>query len=243
MTTNSARILIVDDEADTCDNLSDILSDLGYDVDIATNGPAALKCVEAAHYDVALLDLRMPGMDGLELYRLIKEKSASTVALVVTAYASSEQATAVLAAGARKIVSKPVNIPYLLSIVEEAVVSPVVMVVDDDCELCENLWDIFHEAGYRVHLAHDSQDAAAWLKEHRVEIVLLDMKLPGGDSQHVLRTIREENPQARTIIVTGYRQEMELRVQQALSEGASAVVYKPFDVQELIHTVRSCTNS
>src|SRR5688500_11666237 len=92
MSMNAPRILIVDDEPDTCANLSDILTDLGYQVDTAHDGFAALELVERNPYDIALLDLRMPGMDGLELYRRIRLASAETVAIVVTAYASSDTA-------------------------------------------------------------------------------------------------------------------------------------------------------
>src|SRR5450755_2500750 len=65
MLSKDASILVVDDEEDTCRNLSDILTDLGYHVDTAHDGPAALEMVRHKRYDVALLDLKMPGMDGL----------------------------------------------------------------------------------------------------------------------------------------------------------------------------------
>ena len=81
MLSTLARILIVDDEVDTCANLCDILTDLGYQVDTAYDGFAALELVKKNAYDVALLDLRMPGMDGLELYRKIRQISAETVAI------------------------------------------------------------------------------------------------------------------------------------------------------------------
>ena len=84
-------ILVVDDEPDIRENLCDILTDLGYVVDTAGDGPSALHLVREKHYDVALLDLRMPGMDGLELYRRIKKIRAGTVAMIVTAYAADEQ--------------------------------------------------------------------------------------------------------------------------------------------------------
>ena len=238
MADTTPRILIVDDEVDTCANLSDIFADLGYHVDTAHDGPAALKLVDANQlYDVALLDLRMPGMDGLELYRRIKEKSAGTIALIVTAYASSDTAQSALAAGARKIVSKPVNIASLLGLVQEALESPLVLVVDDDHDLCENLWEIFHERGFRVHLAHDVDDASHTLQQRQFQVVLLDMKLPGGDGRDVLKQVRATNPQARTIVITGYPSEMEVRVQQALAEGATAVAYKPFDMPRLLKMV------
>src|SRR4051794_29993890 len=99
---NAAKpsLLVVDDEVDTCRNLSDILTDLGYDVAMAHDGLRALELVRQNHYDVALLDLKMPGMDGLTLYREIKRLRAGTVAIIVTAYASSVTAEEALTAGA-----------------------------------------------------------------------------------------------------------------------------------------------
>lgn len=230
-------ILIVDDEADTCANLSDILSELGYEVDTAQEGVVALELVQRKHYDIALLDLRMPGMDGLELYRRIKEESAGTAALIVTAYSSSDTAKSAIAAGARQIVSKPVDIGRLLILVQEALNSPLVLVVDDDQDLCNNLWDVFHERGFRVQLAHDVADAGKALEQSEFQVVLLDMKLPGGNGHNVLQLVRATNPQARTIVITGYPSEMESRVHQALAEGANAVAYKPFDMASLLTQV------
>lgn len=67
-----AAILCVDDDPDTCASLSDILSDLGYTVDTANDGPAALERFEPSRHRLALLDFKMPGMDGLELCRHLK---------------------------------------------------------------------------------------------------------------------------------------------------------------------------
>jgi two-component system, NtrC family, response regulator HydG len=77
MTKKTPSILVVDDEVDTCRNLSDILTDLGYRVDVAHDGFTALAMVRQKPYDVALLDLKMPGMDGLTLYREIKKGNRS----------------------------------------------------------------------------------------------------------------------------------------------------------------------
>ena len=65
-------ILCVDDDPDTCASMSDILTDLGYLVSVAYDGHAALQLVQQQPYGLALLDYRMPGMDGLELYRRIR---------------------------------------------------------------------------------------------------------------------------------------------------------------------------
>ncbi len=233
-----SSILVVDDEVDTCHNLSDILTDLGFHVDIAHDGPSALELVRCNHYDVALLDLKMPGMDGLTLYREIKKLSAGTVAIIVTAYASSSTAEAALTAGAWQVLPKPVNLTKLLGLVDEALGQPLIMIVDDDHDLCANLWDILRERGYRVSLAHDEREAARRLKDLSFRVVLIDLKLPDADGTTVFRLVREANPQARTVLITGYRSEMDQLIQKTVNEGADAVCYKPFDVPNLLNTLQ-----
>jgi two-component system response regulator HydG len=233
------NVLIVDDEVDTCANLSDILSDLGYQVDTATSGEAALELVRKKRYDVALLDFKMPGMDGLTLYRKIKELQADTVAIIVTAYASSATQSKSLEAGAWKIVSKPVEFPSLLKLIEEALEQPIVLVVDDDHDLCENLWDLLRERDFRTGLAHDEDTAKQMLGRQDYDVVLIDMKLPKGNGRGVFRLVRETSPKARTVLITGHRGEMEEEVARLLKEGADAACYKPFDVDKLLETIRA----
>lgn len=228
------RILVVNDDKDICRNLSDILSDLGYHVNFAFDGFSALELVRQQPYDVALLDLKMPGMDGLTLYREIKKQRAGTVSLLVTAYASPETADAALSAGAWKVVAKPVDFRKLLGFVDEVLDQPLVLVVDDDHDLCANLWDLFRDRGFRVCLAHDGPGAAARLKETAYRIVLIDMQIPNGNGRDVYQWVREANPEARTILITGYRSEMESLVERTIAEGADAVCYKPFHVPDLL---------
>jgi two-component system response regulator HydG len=242
MTQTNPLILVVDDEVDTCRNLSDILTDLGYQVDVAHDGPAALELVRRHPYDVALLDLKMPGMDGLMLYREIKKLRAGTVAIIVTAYAGGATTEEAVAAGAWQVVPKPVDFPRLLGLVDRALGQPLVLVVDDDPDLCASLWDLLRERGYRVCVAHDELAAAEQLKDTWFRVVLIDMRLPAGDGSTVFRLVRQNNPQARTIVITGHRTETERLVQRVMQEGADAVCYKPFDVAKLLSTLEQLTH-
>jgi DNA-binding response OmpR family regulator len=241
MQPKAPSILVVDDEVDTCRNLSDILTDLGYHVDVAHDGLSALELVRQHNYDVALLDLKMPGMDGLTLYREIKKLRGGTVTLIVSAYASHETSEQALAAGAWQVLPKPIDFPRLLKLVDEAVGQPLVLVVDDDPDLCSTLWDLLRERGYRVAVAHDEQHAGAQLRDTTFRAVLIDMRLPDGDGSRVFRLVRESNPQARTVLITGHRSEMDRVVQRVVEEGADAVCYKPFDVPRLLATLERLT--
>jgi len=239
MVSRPRSILVVDDEADTCANLSDIFTELGFHVDVAYDGPSALELIRKRPYDVALLDLKMPGMDGLELYHRIKELRADTVAMIVTAYTSDATARAALNAGAWRIIPKPVDPQNLLHLVEEAMDQPLVMIIDDDPDLCESLWDVFRENGFRVCVAHSLDDAAVRLQETNLNVALIDMRLPTGDGRQVFQLIRQTHPEAHTIVITGYRSETEQLVAQVLAAGADAVCYKPFDVNSLLETVNT----
>lgn len=236
-----ASILVVDDDVDTCHNLQDILADLGYEVDIAHGGLEALEKVRRRTYDVALLDLKMPDMDGISLYREIRKLQASAVALVVTAFAGTGVREEALAAGAWQVLSKPVDFPRLLGLVEAALGQPLVMVIDDDHDLCASLWDLLREQGYRVGVAHDEKDAQDRLRGQEFRVVLIDMKLPQGDGGSVFQVVRSVRPDARTVVITGHREEMDLAVRRVVQEGADAVCYKPFDIPRLLATLRQLT--
>jgi len=242
MPPRAPSILVVDDEVDTCRNLSDILTDLGYHVDVAHDGLSALELVRRNNYDVALLDLKMPGMDGLTLYREIKKLRGGTVTLIVSAYAGAETTEQALAAGAWQVLPKPIDFPRLLKLVDEAVGQPLVLVVDDDPDLCGTLWDLLRERGYRVAVAHDEQRAGEQLRDTTFRAVLIDMRLPDGDGSRVFRLVRESNPQARTVLITGHRSELDRLVQRVVEEGADAVCYKPFDVAKLLATLEQLTH-
>jgi CheY-like chemotaxis protein len=241
MAANVPYILVVDDDQDTCRNLADILTDLGYRVDTAPDGPTGLDLVRKNAYDVALLDFKMPGMTGLELYREIRKVRAGTVAIIVSAYTNAATREEALGAGAWHVLPKPVDFPKLLGLVAEAVGQPTVMVVDDDPDLCRNLWDLLRERGYRVCVAHDAAAATERARERAYKVVLIDMRLPSGDGAEVFHAIRDANPDAHTVVITGHPQELGGLVEQVLREGADAVCYKPFDVSALLNTVDRLT--
>ena len=92
--------------------------------------------------------------------------------------ATAEEA---LAAGAWKVVPKPVDFAKLLGLVDEALDQPLVLIVDDDRDLVRNLWDLLRERGFRVCLAHDCREAAEQLKQSTFKVVLIDMRIPDGD--------------------------------------------------------------
>ncbi len=113
-------ILVVDDDIDISSNVQDILQDLGYRADVAHDGKSALQLVAENSYDVAVLDYKMPGMDGATLFEHIHLLQPGIVAIMVTAHAGSDGIQRATDAGTWQVLRKPVNVQNLLGLIDEA---------------------------------------------------------------------------------------------------------------------------
>ena len=104
------RVLIVDDEPNMLDVLSDVLTDEGYNVDVAASGMDAISKASSGDFHVAVLDLKLPDMSGLDILREIKSKTPQTVTIMITAYSSVDSAIQAMKIGAYDYITKPFKI-------------------------------------------------------------------------------------------------------------------------------------
>jgi two-component system response regulator HydG len=114
------RILIVDDETVVRDSLGKWFSSEGYEAQPVAGGREALKSIQDKEYDVALLDIKMPGMDGMELQARLKEADPELAVIIMTGYASVETAVQALKRGAYDYITKPIDPDELSHLVANA---------------------------------------------------------------------------------------------------------------------------
>jgi DNA-binding NtrC family response regulator len=114
-----ARILVVDDDESIRKTMKAILEDEGYIVDLAATGSEAIQKTKEKAYNIALLDIRLPDMEGVELLKLIKDTVPHTRKIMVTGYPSMQNAVAALNKNADAYLIKPVNVEKLLNTVKE----------------------------------------------------------------------------------------------------------------------------
>ena len=235
------RLLVVDDDLDTCANLADILSDIGYEVRTASDAKAALSALDERAFDIVLLDLKMPGMDGLQLYRELKRRSSSTVAILITGFADSDTRERAEQLGVWRILSKPVHVPVLLPLISEAAKQPLLLVVDDDSDFCASLHDVLRERSFRVGVAGSAQEAAEQMDRQEFPIVLVDWRLPDADGLKLLENIRSQHPQARTMLLTGQRHELSQLLENNSLQGVDVFFYKPLEMDTFLDTLHRWT--
>ena len=103
---------------------------------------------------------------------------------------------------------KPVDLSNLLKLLDEAMNQPLVLVVDDDPDLCRTCGTCSRQRAYRVGLAHDAGAASTYLHDNGFKVILIDMRLPDADGAAVFHAVRQAKPHARTVLITGHRAEL-----------------------------------
>lgn len=121
MQTQDISVLIVDDELSVRDSLYRWFKSYGCRVDTAQDAYEALNKYKGQNWDIVLLDIKMPGMDGVELQRRLKEIDENTIRIMITAYASVDTAVQALKEGAYDYISKPINPAQLDHIIRNAI--------------------------------------------------------------------------------------------------------------------------
>lgn len=116
----TARVLLVDDEEDFLQTLSERLKVRGLRVNTSVSGEDALDTVEEQSFDAIIMDLSMPGMDGIETLKEIKNTHPDAEIVILTGHGLVESGVTAMKEGASDFLEKPVNIDHLLEKINEA---------------------------------------------------------------------------------------------------------------------------
>ena len=215
--------------------LGGILEDEGHNVVTAENGYQAIEAVRKTHFDVIFMDIKMPGINGVQTFREIKRIDPKAVVIMMTAYSAEDLVKEALEEGAYAIVYKPFDIDRIIAIIEEVLKDTLILVVDKQFVDREMLKKILEDKGYRVATAKDGAEAIEMVKSQHYDIIFLDVRLPDMSGVETFEQVKKIDPEAAVIMMTGYTGE-EL-VKKAVSEGAYACIYKPFDMEKVIALV------
>ncbi len=183
-------ILIVDDSPANLKLARVVLQAAGYEVRVATDADQALRVLETWHPRLILMDIQLPGMDGLTLTRRLKDsrETGDIVVIALTAYAMKGDEERARAAGCDGYVSKPIDTDALPRIVAEHLAQavphpterepPVILVVDDNATTRKVLRLTLEGEGYRAVEAANATLALAWLAQGMPALALVDSDPP-----------------------------------------------------------------
>jgi len=230
------NILIVDDEIDLLETLGDIFESKGYNVTMVEDGNKAIELLKKKYFDIILMDLKMPGISGVESFKEVKNLHPSAAIIMMTAGSIREEIKEAMGAGVDAVVDKPFNVKKLVVTIESILERPLILVVDDSVEDRETLKDILVERKYRAFVAKDGYEAIDIVRRSDFDVILLDIKMPGMDGMEVLEVVKEIKPDIGVVMMTGYSSEG--LAGKSLKKGAYTCLYKPFlDMEKLLRVI------
>ncbi len=256
--------IVVDDHPVNLKILKTYLETEGIEVTLVKSGLEAVLAIEKRHeqgrlFDYALIDMVMPGMNGVMLCQMIRSKPdwASMYLMMLSSNVGSKKDREYESCGFDVIMAKPFSKKMLLDkmkgllTVEESVVaqelSPVtepskilgakrkVLIVDDNAINRMTVRHLLTKAHYEVYEAESGVKALAMLEEHAFDLILMDIQMPVMDGYETTRYIREGNSQNKRVpIVAISANALEQDRQKSLACGMDGHIGKPFKVEELL---------
>ncbi len=229
-------VLIVEDEALLRESLRDWLTDLGYHVEVASQGDEGLKLIEEKDFDLVLLDLRLPGKDGLQVLREAKDRKPGLKGIIITANATIETAVRAMKLGAVDFLTKPLDLSLLENLIKEKTETAqsetkTLLIVDDEPSMRESLRDWFSALGYKVDISGDAEDALKLIRENDYGMLILDLRLPGKNGIELFMEAKKFRQDIQGIIITAYPSVDTAK--KAIREGIIEYLPKPLALSEL----------
>lgn len=233
----SPAILLVDDNVDLLENLTEILRDAGAEVAPASSVAAALELLSAQPFDLVVTDMRMPGMDGIELLQQIHQRWPALPAVLMTAYSRDSTLHSAWEQGILTVLPKPVDVTTLIGLVERIrkIPSPILL-VEDDVDLSANIGQALLEVSGVLPIRAGSIAEARKVVESTVpRLAVIDLRLPDGDGAALGAELQERFEGLQIVHITAFGSSTSIEVLRARDN--VEVFEKPFLVKRLVSVV------
>jgi two-component system, NtrC family, response regulator HydG len=232
------RTLIVDDHVGMRTTLQDILEDEGYHVISASSGDEAVEICQDIKFDIIIMDVKMPGINGVEAFRRIKAISKDTRVIMMSAYSIDEMKLEALREGAIAFLQKPLDISQVLRLIEEDDNTPVLVVMQDQQER-EKILNVLEKKMYRTHLTHSPDEAMELARQIRFKLIMIETKLNPITGLELYLALKQISPNIVTIILADKEDKFIKQAKEAVENNAYTFLKKPLQSDTLVSLLDS----
>lgn len=228
------KILVVDDDTDAADSLAELFEMEGHEVSVAYDGESAIQAYQEGNFDIAFMDIMMPGKNGVESFFEIRKLRPDAKVYMMTGFSVEQLIQQAIDHGAMGIMSKPVDLNKVLAALEDVKPSGVVLVAEDDPDFGPVLQEMVTDAGFECKLVKNGQEALDKVRRGGVDVLILDLNLPIIDGVEVYSRLKKQQHEVPTIIITGHAKDHADTLQAMQDVTVSGVLHKPFDPDQLL---------
>jgi two-component system, NtrC family, response regulator HydG len=227
------RVLVVDDEKSMRATLAAILRDEGYGVTTAATGEEAVELCAKESFAVVLMDVRMPGIDGVEAFRHIRRHQQGVRIILMSAYSTDALRDAALDEGAVAFLAKPLVVETVVDLIRD-VSSTAILVVEKDAETATTLQEDLASRGYRVTVTSSPHEALELIEQIRFDLVFVDVNLPAMNGLDLYLAIKKITPSAVAVMIAGMEEEFEALAREAVRRNAYTILKKPLEIERVL---------
>ncbi len=227
---NNVRALVVDDEPSLLVTLAANLELAGFDVVDAADARVALELARLERFDLVLSDIRMPGMNGVQLFRQIREHKADLPVILMTAFTVEALMEEAIQAGVYTILTKPFDIDHVVAALARAARRPAVLILEGTGEGAQPLSECLSRIGVRCRVEGSAPAAIEAARKGEVDVCLVDAV--HRSAVEVMDRIRAVAP-AVTFIGLESREARD-STGALFERGAFACLRRPFDTAALV---------
>lgn len=228
------KILVVDDDQDNAKSLGELFELEGHDVSVVHSGEAAVAAFLATSFDVAFMDVMMPGRNGVESFIEIKTMKPGARVYMMTGYSVEQLLQQAMDHGAMGVLSKPVDPAKLMGVLDEIRPSGIVLVAEDDPGFGLELREMIAATGQACALVRNGRDALDRVLQGGVSVLILDLKMPLIDGVEVYARLKQAGRAVPTIIITGNAQDYGSTFDALRDVTITGILNKPFDPLSLL---------
>ena len=233
------RVLIVDDDCDHADSLADVIEMRGHSAQIANSGEEALGIFRGTDFDFVLLDVKLPGINGVETFLEMRKMRPTARVMMMTGYSVEQLVAQAIEGGALGVLHKPFAAVQVLDLLTKIRQRGRVLVADGDAGFIDSVVPILEHAGYDVDVALTGAEALDKMIGSDVDCLVLDLRLPVLSGAELYAKLVKAGRKVPTVLVTGGEGDQH---DPRLESHSRGMLFKPFDPNALLAAIGSAVS-
>ena len=230
----SLKILIADDDVDNAASLGELFELEGHQAFVVHSGDAAIAAYQEHKFDLAFMDVMMPGKNGVDSFLEIRKSCPDARVYMMTGYSVEQLLRQATDNGAMGVLTKPVNLDRVSAALKEAGSSGIVIVAENDPDFGNHLMRIVNGGGHVCRLVQSSRETGLFSATLDNDIMIFDLKKPLIDGVEVINELRKAGRAAPAIIITAEGPEYHDTIEAMQDIRVTGILNKPFDPLRLL---------
>ncbi len=233
------NILVVDDDRDLAESLAEMLAIDGHTTELAFTGEDGVDLYKAGAFDLILMDVKLPGISGVEAFDRIRRTDQDVRVILMTAFRMESLLSEAADKGAVTVLHKPFQIEAVTAALQRARPEGILLLVDDDLDFSSELGRYLVDQGYRVATAATGEEALEHAENSHVNALILDLRLPVMSGLEVYLELKRRGHALPTIIITGYGEDCTEDLAILRSMDVTGILFKPFSMGDFMKVMRA----